>query len=239
MIKRVFIFTIIAVVLIVVGFFSFPLSFSTFPATEEFPRESTVALITNAQNNGERCREDIAYATEENKEYHKREGYNYTVDNICAELQKKLIAAISNENLDEVRTLISQGANVRGKDFSTFQPVYPLQIAAYRNYQTLKLILDNGADVNSKYCCCAMCDSPLVKAVRAGNRENVSLLLERGAEVSFKPYWADEPYTIFEVAEEKNSKEILPLLAKYCDKTFSCRVRYRYNLLANFIDKKF
>lgn len=234
--KRIFKFSGIAVILGITAFFTFPMSFPRLFPTEEFPPEPPVVLISDAQNHGERCREDTIYVARRNEGDHLGEGYDFIVDDHCAGLQKALIAAIESENIDEIRALIARGANVRGRDVSNIDATYPLQIAALKNYRTLKLILDNGADPNSEYCCCAFCQSPLVSAVDKGDPETVRLLLERGADINYIPRFSDDPYTILGIAWKK--PEILSLLVNACDQTLACRVKYRVARLNELFDKK-
>ncbi|MBS1795414.1 MAG: ankyrin repeat domain-containing protein [Acidobacteria bacterium] len=222
-----------AVVLAVAGYFTVPVTISR-PAG--FPPEPPVALIPDALNRGERCRAGTLYADASTRESYARDGFGFIADDNCAGLQKDLIDAVRRADRDGIVALLARGANVGGFDRENDENIYPLQGVAYENTGIVKLLLDNGADPNRESCCCAVCDSPLVRAVHKGNVETVRLLIERGANVSFKKHWADDPYTIFDARPEKNADEIRPLLAAACDRTLDCRVRYRLQVLDKLID---
>src|SRR5262249_39795751 len=93
-------------------------------------------------------------------------------------------------DLDKTRVLLDHGAdvNARSNDLRT-----PLIIAATRqgNLQTVKLLLDRGANANPNPRPAEM-GSPLVQAGSAGDAEIMQLLVERGADV--KP--AAEPLLV-------------------------------------------
>ena len=208
--------------------------FSTW-SDEEFPRETPIPLVFNKENKGQKCKENTIYSTEKNRKIHENEGYKFVVDNYCADLQENLIKAIENENIAQKRTLISLGANPKTSDYSTFEKVQPLKVASYKNYQIVKLLLDNGADVNEEFCCCAGCSSALVEAMAKNDIEMVKLLLERGANINYKPTFSLPPYTIFDVASQNQNQEIISILDNACGKSVLCRAKLRSKSLAGLI----
>ncbi|XP_061181464.1 ankyrin repeat and MYND domain-containing protein 2-like isoform X1 [Saccostrea echinata] len=96
------------------------------------------------------------------------------------ENEQKLLDAIVNGNLDEVRTLLKD-PDVR-VDFTDETGMTPLQHAAFRGHKEMvELFLANGANVNSdkhenSY-------STLMFAALSGNAEVTRLVLEAGAKV--------------------------------------------------------
>nr|MCU0239023.1 hypothetical protein [Pyrinomonadaceae bacterium] len=113
----------------ITAFLIIPTSFST--TKIDFPKEEPIKLIPNEQNKGERCKAEIYYVTEKTRETHEKEGYEFTVNDYCANLQENLIKAIQNKNPVEVKRLISLGANPQGVDFSGFDTRHPLYIASF------------------------------------------------------------------------------------------------------------
>jgi ankyrin repeat protein len=92
--------------------------------------------------------------------------------------------AIDRGPLDAVRSnmihlLISKGADIkgRGRDFT------PLHCAAMMDTESVKLLLDHGANVNARD---GAGHTPLYKAAEHGDHAIVELLLQRGAEVNAK-----------------------------------------------------
>src|SRR5436190_10460560 len=80
------------------------------------------------------------------------------------------------EHLNLVRLLLDQGADLHARDRSGFTPLHYATVN--RHLAAMTLLLNRGADVN------AQADStPLIIAVRGGNKEAVELLLSRGADV--------------------------------------------------------
>ena len=85
--------------------------------------------------------------------------------------------ATSECHTDVVRVLLTSGLNARGSGDGDA----PILVAASRNcVETVKLLLDKGADVNAK-------DNdgwtPLIKAASGGLTDLARVLLERGADI--------------------------------------------------------
>ena len=143
----------------VVAYLTIPLPYFA----EDFPKDAPIALIPNTQNKGERCNPKTIYFS---KNHQEKEDYEFVVNDYCASLQEKLVIAIDDQNLAQVRDLISQGANPNTPDFSHSEWIYPIIIASYKkDLNLMKLLLDNGADVNQEYSCCMSSSTPLSNAV--------------------------------------------------------------------------
>ncbi len=83
-----------------------------------------------------------------------------------------------------VKTLVAYGADVNKPDPSGQDPLYftPLQLAVFTNdLETVKLLIDNGADVNLKSGNGGNGWSTLEKAKEKGNEEIIKLLKSAGA----------------------------------------------------------
>lgn len=236
--------SIFGLLLLITAFFTFPLTFDLLPSNEEFPREESIALITNEQNKGESCKANVTYSTEKDKGIHKSEDYEFTVNDFCADIQNELISAIEKEDIAQIRKLISLGANVNTSGETSGESIYPIHKAAYKNANVVKLLLDNGADINKEHCCCMSCFLPLKKAVLAKNTETVKLLLERGADINYQPQFSDEDEShLINVSAKYANEEITGILKNNCEKQLDCRVNSRYRSLeqsiSNLLNKSY
>ncbi len=105
----------------------------------------------------------------------------------------------SPKHKEVIKTLIAYGANVNLPDPSGQDPEYntPLELAAYTNdLETVKLLIDNGADVNGvfriirfyrKHASIEMgYEHSLEIAEKQGNTEIIKLLLDAGADKNKK-----------------------------------------------------
>jgi ankyrin repeat protein len=73
----------------------------------------------------------------------------------------------------------------------------------------VRLLLDNGANVNEVYICCFSASTPLMEAARYNHLETARLLLARGADVHFRGY---EEWTALKDAEQAGNQEMIDLL---------------------------
>ncbi|XP_043941325.1 2-5A-dependent ribonuclease isoform X2 [Protopterus annectens] len=106
-------------------------------------------------------------------------------DNL-AELTKELLQMCDSKtedvDLDRIRERISQGADVNG---NICIDNTALNLAASRgNTELVRLLLDNGANVNSQTKEYGW--APLLSAVQSGSKDTVALLLERQADPYIK-----------------------------------------------------
>ncbi len=90
-------------------------------------------------------------------------------------LNKKLIEACNNNRIDEIKELISKGANINAQPFG----ITPL-IAACKNglLEIVRFLVNNGADVNQKD---FRHDSPLKYAISWERQDVARFLLDNGA----------------------------------------------------------
>jgi hypothetical protein len=234
MIKRL-LKVMVVVAAIVVAFFLLPLPGAFAPSDPHFRPEPPVPLVKTAENRGSGCRPGVVYSTMAESKFHADQGYSFTIDDYCAGVQRHLLDAISNNDIVLVRELIAAGANVRTDDYSTLERVSPIQVASSRSVEMVKLLLDNGADPNEEYCCCASCRCPLVSALDKGDPETVGLLLARGADVTYTPKFSVEPYNLVDVACSSLNAEMVIRLDNACGLNPRCRAKVRMRILSHWL----
>jgi ankyrin repeat protein len=91
----------------------------------------------------------------------------------------ELIQLIRNNNLSELKTRLTKGADVNTRDARGNTLL--MEAAAFGSIDAMKMLLAAGADVNAKN---QFDSTPLLLA--AGNNEKARLLIERGADVNAK-----------------------------------------------------
>jgi ankyrin repeat protein len=92
---------------------------------------------------------------------------------------KALFEAVKQGDIEQVKKLISEGADVNGRNSRSQNPLHCAARAG--NEQIARLLIAEGADVNA-----SMGDepwTPLLDAANSGNAKVVKLLLEKGAKV--------------------------------------------------------
>ena len=113
-------------------------------------------------------------------------------------------AAESND-IEQIKALISAGADVNKRDLNTWTPLH--EAAHNGNIEAAELLISNGADVNVK-------DkdgwTPLFLALPSGNKDLIALFVTNGAEVNIKCGINEE--TPLHYAVQEGYKEITQLL---------------------------
>jgi|GEM_PF-2692638 len=156
------------------------------------PRETPVPLQTNEGNKGKRCAGRVY------SDVGKDEDYNP----FCYQVERRLVKAAHEGNLQEMRAALRDGANADGSVYYFYYPaLYTAADAGQAD--AVRLLLDNGANVNQGD---LIHGTPLIVAAGNGHTEVVKILLERGADVCLKADGAKE------LAQKRGYKEIVELL---------------------------
>jgi ankyrin repeat protein len=148
----------------------------------EFRPEKPTAFRVEEQ---QKCQDTILYIKKNQFGYSDSE----VINERCAKLQSELANAAIDGNLVEMRLLIEKGASAQSPAFSkhTSDAFQPVIIAAWnKQTQAVKLLLDNGADVNSHFSCCMASQSLLMVAVSMNDVTTTKLLLARNADLNFR-----------------------------------------------------
>ena len=162
-------------------------------------------------NVGTRCLPNTVYLSRKRQYPEPSE----VVDARCADLQQRLEQAVTNGSLELARTAIAEGANPNspGDDYNLNRSL--ILATGMDRKDMVRLLLDNGADVNDRQCCCMECRTPLLVAVERGDECLVRMLIARGADACYDiPYTEGE--TIGSFAELRGNKEIAALVNQAC-----------------------
>ena len=115
--------------------------------------------------------------------------------------------AVRDGNIEDVKTLILNGAEINSMDVSNNTP---LDWAVCKNQILIaKLLLQNGADVNIKGG--TIFDTPLHVAAGFGFLEMVEMLIRKGADIEAKDYFARKP---LHLANDEITKILIQMGAK-------------------------
>ena len=134
-----------------------------------------------------------------------------------------LIFACEKGDFNKAKSLIEEGANVNFK--TLYENQTPLIFAIYSSSKIVKLLIENGTDVNISYNIPGFFDrnldlyrkeitkiTPLLTACKDNNLETVKILLKHGAKVNKKDSNKD---TALSLAKENNNTEMVELLKSY------------------------
>ena len=122
-------------------------------------------------------------------------------------LNEKLILAIKEKNLDEVKYLVSLGADVNTNQ----DGILPLIFACKRKQlEIANFLIDKGADVNCKEE--NTFETPLTYACKTSNSELVSNLLKHHANPNKNNVWRETPLII---ACENGDNDIVEQLVEH------------------------
>ena len=116
--------------------------------------------------------------------------------------------AVRDGNIEDVKTLILNGAEINSMDVSNRTP---LDWAVFKNHILIaKLLLQNGADVNMGHGG-TIFNTPLHVAAGFGCLEMVEMLIRKGADIEAKDYLARTP---LHLANDKITKILIQMGAK-------------------------
>ena len=190
--------TLLVCILSVVGLSPSCVMKSTTPQVSQGPdskpQETPVPLQPNEGNKGKRCAARV----------YSNVGKDEDNNPFCYEVQRRLVKAAHEGELDEMRAALSDGANADGSIYDFYySPLYTAAEAGQS--EAARLLLDNEADVNQGD---FINGTPLIVAAGNGHKEVVKILLQRGADVCVKA----DGGTAKEFAEKHDHKEIVEVL---------------------------
>jgi hypothetical protein len=90
-----------------------------------------------------------------------------------------LVQAIAESPIDQIKSMISGGANVNEKNSLGWTPLHAA--VRFANIEAVKLLLESNADINAKD---NSGQTPLYAAVETGQKELVDLLISKKADVN-------------------------------------------------------
>ncbi|HKR21766.1 MAG TPA: ankyrin repeat domain-containing protein, partial [Pyrinomonadaceae bacterium] len=123
-------------------------------------------------------------------------------------IDEQLIRAVALNEVDDVKSLITKGADVNARDFADTTPI-TYAVRAYRpanDATVITLLLKQGANPNVEVRCRL---TPLIYAVERGDAKVVELLLNHGANVNAG---TPEGFTALMAASALGAPEIVSLL---------------------------
>lgn len=128
----------------------------------------------------------------------------FTLSTYSQTASNTLIDAINKNDIKEVKSLIAQGLNINASN--QFEKA-PLHYAAYNgNLKIVKLLVENGADINAKY----EGANPLYFAALANHPKIMKYLIKHGSKTNIK--FENTPILFFPCMKCK--KEAIEILLK-------------------------
>lgn len=139
-------------------------------------------------------------------------------------LQEQLLSAIARENIFEISTLITSGAVVNELDSQGWTPL--ARAIEIENYQIVKLLLENGADVHTRLdnddtSLHLAVDGSIDGTIQTGGASGdeptaiIELLLKNGANIFAKNAQGESP---MDWAKNYHSDKIVQLLQANLEK---------------------
>ena len=117
------------------------------------------------------------------------------------------VNASERNDISQMQEILNQGFDIN----QTLMQVSPLSVAvsySHINYETIKFMLDNGADVNAKSTRGFL---PIHYAIFEKRPDIVKLFLEYGTDVSYKI----KEKTLLDIAVISNNQEIIDIIKQY------------------------
>lgn len=158
------------------------------------PKETPVPLVPTTENKGSRC-EARNYILSGN------ESVQDTIE--CYKLQKQLAEAVAHNNLLGIKEALKYGAHPDGIIDDGYSALH--SAAAGGHVEAVRLLLDNGADVNWGD---FVSGTPLIVAAGGGYAEVVKVLLARNANVCI----VADGGTALDIAKKQSHREIVDLV---------------------------
>ena len=120
---------------------------------------------------------------------------------------KSLHQAAADGDIDQVKSNLSQGADINGKDRGGRTALHR---AAYESRtDVVRLLIDRGADVNAKD---GNQRTPLHSAAMHGDKKTVELLLSKGADINAKNKRGSTPLFVAMTSTRAGRKEVAELM---------------------------
>lgn len=193
--------------------------------------EVTTAFVPEFANDA-KCSDDAFYIEQDQAGYSDSE----IVHPRCARLQRELANAAIAGDLVQMRAALRKGASAVSSAFSKYSgdASRPIVTAAWnKQTEAVRLLLDNGADVNSSYVCCMNSKSLLMVSVSMDDEQTTRLLIDRGASLSFTDEFEGED--VFDTASRINNGAITAMLNDACERSVNSRVVCRTRRLRNSV----
>jgi len=122
-------------------------------------------------------------------------------------LNKELLKASEKGDVEKVKKLLEEGADVNAKDFLGFTSLH--LAASNGHFNVVKLLIEKGADVNAKV---RGGSTPLHLAASNGHFNVVKLLLEHGSDPDIKNIWGN---TAIDLARTNRHYDIVKLIEEF------------------------
>ncbi|GEM_PF-1621998 len=125
-------------------------------------------------------------------------------------IDEELYSAVSDNNLEKVESLLSEGANPNYVLNKGMVKVSPLITAIInKNFKIAELLVENEADVNFRD---GFETTPLMYAASSGNYEITKLLIDNDANVDAVDNNGND---IYEAGVKSRNREVIELLSEY------------------------
>lgn len=154
----------------------------------------------------------------------------YNIEQVKQTSQIRLLQAVSRGQLQQVRALLDQGADINVKESKSGQT--PLISASFKQrIKLVQLLLDKGADVHARD---INGETALMAAAEKGNTSIVKMLLEKGADANTKNKKDQTP--LLKIAEKENLDMISLLLENGAD--INARNKWGETVLIIILEKQ-